>query len=145
MNTKRQKYVNFRVSDSENEQLLARIKNSGLNKQQFFIREVLGKSLPNEKLFQELLVEIKKQGVNLNQIARACNRGYAEAEQMRIREAVNLNNQLWKAVMLLLNTEYKGVDLTRLTEACKSLEGSKEEQDQEIIKELKNVWQFLKL
>lgn len=145
MNTKRQKFVNFRVSDSENEQLLARIKNSGLNKQQFLVRAVLGKSIPNEKLFQELLVEIKKQGVNLNQIARACNRGNVEAEQPRIKEAVNINNKVWKAVMLLINTEYQGVDLTRLSEACKSLEGSKEEQDQEIVKELKNVWQFLKL
>lgn len=145
MNTKRQKFVNFRVSDSENEQLLERIKNSGLNKQQFLVRSVLGKSIPNEKLFQELLVEIKKQGVNLNQIARACNRGNVEAEQPRIKEAVNINNKIWKAVMLLINTEYQGVDLTRLSEACKSLEGSKEEQDQEIVKELKNVWQFLKL
>ena len=41
MNTKRQKYMNFRLSDSEYQQLQARIKNSGVNTQQFMLRAVL--------------------------------------------------------------------------------------------------------
>lgn len=75
MNTKRQKSVAFRLSESEFSQLQERIKNSGMTSQEFLLRSALDKPILEKSVYQELLLEFRRQGVNLNQIARACNVG----------------------------------------------------------------------
>lgn len=145
MNTKRQKYMNFRLSDSEYELLQARIKSSGMNTQQYLIRAVLEKPVPNEQLFQELLVEVRKQGVNLNQLARACNSGNVREVEESLQILLKKQSKLWDAIKVFIDTDLQGIDLTRLKEAVASLDGSKDEQDKKIVEELKKVWQYLKL
>ena len=145
MNTRRQKYMNFRLSDSEYILLQERIKSSGMNTQQYLIRAVLDKPVPNEQLFRELLVEVKKQGVNLNQLARACNGGNVREVEESLQILLKKQSKLWDAIKVFIDTDLQGIDLTRLKEAVASLDGSKDEQDKKIVEELKKVWQYLKL
>ena len=143
MNTKRQKYVTFRVSDSEYQQLQTRIKNSGLNTQQFLIRAVLEKPIVNKDAFQELLIELRHQGSNLNQIARACNSGQAQDAAESAKAASRKLEKFWQQIRLFLELEYQGVDLNTLAAACDSKE---KEPDKENIKgELQKVCQYLRL
>ena len=75
MNKKRQNTAAFRLSDSERQVLKDRIKNSGMSSQEFLLRSSLERPIMNVEVFQALLVELRKQGTNLNQIAKACNSG----------------------------------------------------------------------
>ena len=145
MNTKRQKFMNFRLSDSEYALLQERIKSSGLYTQQYLIRAVLDKPVPNDKLFRELLVEVRKQGVNLNQLARACNTGHSRVVEESLQILLKKQIKLWNAIKVFIDTDLQGIDLTRLKEAVTSLEGSKDEQDKRILGEFKKVWRYLKL
>ena len=143
MNTKRQKYMNFRLSDSEYQQLQARIKNSGLNTQQFLLRAVLEKPIVNKDAFQELLIELRHQGSNLNQIARACNSGQAQEAAESAKAASKKLEKFWQQIRLFLELEYQGVDLGNLAAACESTEN---ETDKENIRgELQKICQYLKL
>lgn len=144
MNTKRQKYMNFRLSDSEYQQLQARIKNSGLNTQQFMLRAVLEKPIVNKEVFQGFLIELRYQGNNLNQIAKSCNSGHSyEAAESAIAAAHKLE-RLWQQIRLFLELEYRGVNLKKLAEACGSADDEQEEY-KIIREELDKVCQYLKL
>lgn len=75
MNTKRPKSVAFRLSESEFSQLQERIKNSGMTSQEFLLRSALDKPILEKSVYREFLLELRRQGVNLNQLVRACNVG----------------------------------------------------------------------
>lgn len=145
MNTKRQKYVTFRLSDSESDQLQERIESSGLNRQQFLIRSALEKPIVNKELFQELLIELRREGSNLNQIARACNSGNQEAAAESAIAASRKLEKMWQSIRLFLEVEYQGVDLKKLSELLNSEDGSKEEHEKNVREELERIWQSLKL
>ena len=75
LNTKRPKSVAFRLSESEFSQLQERIKNSGMTSQEFLLRSALDKPILEKSVYQAFLLELRRQGVNLNQLVRACNVG----------------------------------------------------------------------
>ena len=76
------------MSDDELVKLKERIKKSGYNNQQFLLNVVLKKTVIEKESFMKLLIELKKQGVNLNQISRSCNSGNTEFEKQRITEVI---------------------------------------------------------
>lgn len=88
MNKSRPHCVTFRVTDAELEKLKSRIKKSGYNNQQFLLNVALKKTVIEKESFNQLLIELKKQGVNLNQVARSCNRGNTEIEKERIIKVI---------------------------------------------------------
>lgn len=96
MNKNRPNKITFRLSDSELQELRARIKKSGFNEQQFLIRALFSNKVIEKETLHQLLVELRREGVNLNQIARACNSGNVAFETERIKQSiVNLEN-LWR-------------------------------------------------
>lgn len=73
VNTKRKKQITFRLSDTETAILYRKIQESGLNQQEYLRKAALEKEIVNLKPIREILPEMKKQGNNLNQIAKALN------------------------------------------------------------------------
>lgn len=88
MNKSRPNKITFRLSDAELKSFKAQVKKSGFNNQQFLTKVIFQKPVIERKTFEELLFELKKQGVNLNQIARSCNAGNAELEKQRILQTI---------------------------------------------------------
>jgi len=86
MNKSRPNKITFRLSDSELQDLRARVEKSGFNEQQFLTRAVFDKSLIEKSALNELIYQLRKIGVNCNQIARSCNSGNAPLESDRIKE-----------------------------------------------------------
>ena len=79
MNTQRQNQITFRLSDAENTRLKEKIYQSGLNQQEYLRRAALGKEITNTEGIRELYPEMKRQGTNLNQVAKRLNeRGYVD-------------------------------------------------------------------
>ena len=68
-------YFSFRVSEEEKTKIDKKIEKSKLKKSDFLRKAVLEKEITVIEDFKEFFIEIKKQGTNINQIARALNNG----------------------------------------------------------------------
>ena len=95
MNKTRPNKVTVRLSDSELSDLKERIKLSGFNQQQFLTRAIFNKAMMNKEQLHSLLVELRREGVNLNQIARACNTYKVLEDEQKIRQAIEQLEALW--------------------------------------------------
>lgn len=71
---------------------------SGLSQQNYLLRAALEASITDPTPIRELLTEYKKQGTNLNQLAKAINSGYSMTpELMRIiNDMTEERNAIWQ-------------------------------------------------
>ena len=95
MNKTRPNKVTVRLSDSELNELKERIKLSGFNQQQFLSRAIFSKAMINKEQLHSLLVELRREGCNLNQIARACNTYKVLDDEQRIKQTIEKLEALW--------------------------------------------------
>ena len=144
MNKKRQNTAAFRLSDSERQVLQDRIKNSGMTSQEFLLRSALQKPIMNVDVFEALLIELRRQGNNLNQIAKACNSGKQMDAAESARAAARKIERTVQALRFFYEMESQGIDLSRLKKACEASENPSD-QDKKILEELAVVWPYLKL
>lgn len=98
MNKNRPNKITFRLSDSELQDLRQRIQISGFNEQQYLTRAVFSKKLIEKDSLHQLLIELRREGVNLNQIARSCNSGNAPLEADRINQSITNLEALWQSL-----------------------------------------------
>ena len=81
MKRTRSHQVSFRLSDKEYDLLQSKLAASGLSLTEFFIETIRGKEIIIISDFLPLLGELKRQGVNLNQLVRKVNQFSLVAEQ----------------------------------------------------------------
>ena len=86
-------YFSFRVSEEEKLKIDKKIEKSKLKKSDFLRKTVLGKEIVIIEDFKEFFIELKKQGTNINQIARTLNSG-GSAELEEIEEFTAEYNKL---------------------------------------------------
>jgi len=109
MTSGKEKRIDVRVSEAEREALKARARAAGVSVAEY-IRQLahLGGELPKRvvdmKLFQEIYTELRKQGGNLNQVARNLNQGLLPSEdvQHRIGVALEKNEKATAEIARLL-------------------------------------------
>lgn len=70
MNRKRPKQIVFRVSEKEYEQIKKKVEQSGKSQQQYIIEALTQAQIVNMDGIKTIYPELKRQGNNLNQIAR---------------------------------------------------------------------------
>lgn len=82
MNKSRPKQVMFRLSEEEAKELQKKIEKSGISQQDYILKSVLNKPITNTDGIKELIPELKRQGVNLNQLVKKLNeKGYIDYKQ----------------------------------------------------------------
>lgn len=96
MNKTRPYKVTVRLSDSELNELKKRIKLSGFNQQQFLSRAIFNKAMMAKEQLHSLLIELRREGCNLNQIARACNTYKVLDDAERIKQTIEKLETLWQ-------------------------------------------------
>ena len=99
MKRTRSHQVSFRLSDKEYALLQKKLAASGLSLTGFFIETIRGKKIIIISDFLPLLGELKRQGVNLNQIARRLNQFSAVSEQeilVTLQQCQNTYRQLYE-------------------------------------------------
>ena len=99
MKRTRSNQVSFRLSDKEYALLQEKLAASGLSLTEFFIETIRGKEIIIISDFLPLLGELKRQGVNLNQIARRMNQFSAVSEQeilATLQQCQNTYRQLYE-------------------------------------------------
>ncbi|WP_122791458.1 plasmid mobilization protein [Intestinibacillus sp. Marseille-P6563] len=104
MNQSRNKQVILRLSESELDLLHEKIKQSGMKQQKYLLQAALNAPIINMGAIRELLPELKKQGINLNQIAKALNqRGYVDYHSS-LRKALEAQTETWQLLKQFLHT-----------------------------------------
>ena len=96
MNKTRPNKVTVRLSDSELTELKKRIELSGFNQQQFLTRAIFSKAMMNKEQLHSLLVELRREGCNLNQIVRAFNTYKVLDDAEKIKQAIEKLEALWQ-------------------------------------------------
>ncbi len=71
--TERTRQMMLRLSDREYIQAKKKIRESGMKQQDYLLDSVLGKKIYNLEELRDLILELKRQGVNLNQVAKQMN------------------------------------------------------------------------
>lgn len=87
--------MTFRLTEEEYKKIKEKVEEAGISQQQFLLRASLGKEIIHIKEFQALIFQIKKIGININQIARHSNETgiVSEDDITEIKKEVNL---LWQ-------------------------------------------------
>ena len=103
MARKRNKQIIFCLTEVENMELEKRIGQSGLKKGEYIRNCVLNKEIVNLDPIKELLPEMKRQGVNLNQIAKKLNsQGYVDYRN-ELKNALEGVQETWQLLRQYLH------------------------------------------
>lgn len=99
----RKKCIQFLVRADEHDASAIRKKvdASGLSQQEYLLKTALEAPIITSPVFRELLTEYKRQGNNLNQIARAVNSG--RVSEQEVKEALDELQKERVQVWQLLN------------------------------------------
>ena len=82
MNRTRPKQIVIRVSEEELAQIKEKVEQSGKSQQQYIIEALTQSNIVNLDGLKEIYPELKRQGNNLNQIAKKLNEnGYVDYKQ----------------------------------------------------------------
>ena len=102
-NRKREKQIKFYVNEKEYDQIKKKVENSKLKQQEYLIKSALNKKIIVIDGLKEILLELSREGNNLNQIAKKINEG----EQKDIKEMKNKLNNLWDLIEKILKESNK--------------------------------------
>ncbi|HAT4219239.1 plasmid mobilization protein [Clostridium perfringens] len=102
-NRKRDKQIKFYVNEKEYEQIKKKVEKSKLKQQEYLIKSALNKKIIVVDGLKEILLELSREGNNLNQIAKKINEG----EQKDIKEMKNKLNDLWDLIEKILKESNK--------------------------------------
>ena len=100
MNRTRSKQLVIRMSEEEYETVKKKIEKSGMRQQEYLIRCFTGKPVMNTDGLKELSPELKRIGVNLNQIAKKCNQGH-QATYDEIHHIGEELSEVWRLLRRL--------------------------------------------
>ncbi|MBO3304692.1 plasmid mobilization relaxosome protein MobC [Clostridium perfringens] len=100
-NRKREKQIKFYVNEKEYDQIKKKVEKSKLKQQEYLIESALNKKIIVIDGLKEILLELSREGNNLNQIAKKINEG----EQKDIKEMKNKLNNLWDLIEKTLKGE----------------------------------------
>lgn len=104
MNKTRQNQMTFRCTDDEYARVKNKIKESGCKQQEYLLAAALNQKVVSINEIAEIMHEIKKQGVNLNQIAHRLNSGEAVSDQEILREIEEVK-EVWQSLRSHLRTQ----------------------------------------
>lgn len=69
----RTRKMTFRLTEEEYGKVKGKVEEAGISQQQFLLKTALGKEVIHIQEYQKLIAQIKKIGVNINQITKHCN------------------------------------------------------------------------
>lgn len=69
----RTRKMTFRLTDEEYRKIKKKVEEAGISQQQFLLKTAMEKEIIHIKEYQELIFQLKKIGININQIARKAN------------------------------------------------------------------------
>ena len=102
---KRNRQVKFHLSNEEFEAFDTLLKEHKITKQEFFLHMIYSKKIQSRNFppeLHDLVVELKREGNNLNQIAKRLNEGGYVSYEKELRVDMRRLNELWQRLSACL-------------------------------------------
>lgn len=100
-NRTRPKQVKFWASEKELEEIKKKAKKSKLTQSEYLLRSALDKKIIVVECLKDILLELSREGNNLNQISKSLNQG-DKVEDYKIVEAKEKLMDLWDTIEKIL-------------------------------------------
>ena len=97
----RSRQLMLRLSEREYNQAKCKIRESGMKQQDYLLDAILGKRIVNLEELRDLILELKRQGVNLNQIAKQMN-SYQYLDAGEFDHTMREVGRTWESLRLYL-------------------------------------------
>lgn len=94
---KRHRQLMFRVTEHELAEVKDKVAESGMKQQEYLRRCALDKVIYNTDGLREVLTEMRRQGSNLNQLARNQNM-YGHADEDEIQQMMKEVQETWQSL-----------------------------------------------
>ena len=100
----RTRKMTFRLTQDEYDLIKKKVDESGTSQQQFLLKTALEKEIICVNQFQKLIFELKKIGVNINQITKHCNEigTVSDADSSEIKGGLD---QAWQLLKQSIHTQ----------------------------------------
>lgn len=92
-NKSRPKQVILRMTEEEYELLKRKVEKSGMKQQEYMLKAVLDKPITNTNGIKMLMPELKRIGINLNQVAHYMNMGFKHPQLERNQKELS---EIWQ-------------------------------------------------
>ena len=100
----RTRKMTFRLTQDEYDLIKKKVDESGTSQQQFLLKTALEKEIICVNQFQKLIFELKKIGVNINQITKHCNE-IGTVSDADISEIKGGLDQAWQLLKQSIHTQ----------------------------------------
>lgn len=101
-NRSRNKQIVLRLSDEEYQKYMEQVEKSKLTQNEFFVRCISKKKIIVVEGLKETLTELKKIGVNINQISKNLNSGIFQSADKELKEVKEIFAKVNDTMLALL-------------------------------------------
>lgn len=93
----RTRKMTFRLTEDEYARIKEKVAEAGISQQQFLLKTALDKEIVRIQEYQELIFQIKKIGININQIAKKANET-GHISESDLSEVKGGLDQIWQSL-----------------------------------------------
>lgn len=97
------KHFNFRVNEKEYNKIKSKIEKSKLNTSKYLLRTAMNKEIIVIDGLEEIIIQLRKIGNNLNQLTKLCNQG--RLTNINLEDVKKEMKSIWQLLNLLIQKQ----------------------------------------
>lgn len=97
------RHFNFRVNEKEYNKIKSKIKKSKLNTSEYLLRTSMDKDVIVINGLEEIIIQLRKIGNNINQLTKLCNQG--RLTNINLEYVKKEMNSIWQLLNLLIQNQ----------------------------------------
>lgn len=97
----KEKIIRARITSEDNKKFIERVKKTNLSKSDFIRQSVLTSKINDKEILKKIYFELKKEGGNLNQLARQLNQ-YEPPAANKIESDLRELNKIYREIKKLI-------------------------------------------
>ena len=97
------RHFNFRVNEKEYNKIKSKIEKSKLNTSEYLLRTAMDKDIIVIEGLEEIVVQLRKIGNNINQLTKLCNQG--RLTNINLEDVKKEMKSIWQLLNLLIQKQ----------------------------------------
>ena len=97
------KHFNFRVNEKEYNKIKSKIEKSNLNTSEYLLRTAMKKEIIVIDGLEEIIIQLRKIGNNINQLTKLCNQG--RLTNINLKDVKKEMKSIWQLLNLLIQKQ----------------------------------------
>ena len=97
------RHFNFRVNEKEYNQIKSKIEKSKSNTSEYLLRTAMDKDIIVIDGLEEIIIQLRKIGNNLNQLTKLCNQG--RIRNINLEDVKKEMKSIWQLLNLLIQNQ----------------------------------------